>query len=467
VTEGRSTLVVAIDGPAGSGKSTVARAVARALGLRYLDTGSLYRAVTRRVLDAGIDPADSEAVAERARAVELSVDTGPDAPAVQADGLDLTTAVRSPEVTAAVSAVSAVPQVREHLLAVQRKVIGDGGIVVEGRDIGTTVAPDAPIKVFLTAKPEIRAHRRTLESTSSPDAGALLTVEADLRRRDAHDAGRSTSPLTKAPDAVEIDTTELPVDKVVARIVDLAAAVPADPEEPTQHTRAVIYDGEPGTPFVRSVAHPHRWVMRLCRVIGRVLFPLVFRMRVVGRDNVPAAGPVIIAGNHTGFLDGPTVFATARRMPYFLVKAEMYTGGPYARLLDWLGQIPINRGRPDRTALRRGLGVLTDGHPLGMFPEGSRGSGDLESVQHGIAYLALRAGCPIVPVACFGTGDANFAGRRRLRRARVDVDYGAPFRITGTADPRSRRAVAEAAEEIRRQLVSHLAAAAARAGRAP
>jgi 1-acyl-sn-glycerol-3-phosphate acyltransferase len=223
---------------------------------------------------------------------------------------------------------------------------------------------------------------------------------------------------------------------------------------------------QPGfDPFVRSVARPHRLVMLAARLFGKVAFPIVFRLRVYGRDTLPFDGPVIIAGNHTGFLDGPTVFATARRMPYFLVKAEMYTGGVFARPLDWLGQIPINRGRPDRTALRRGLEVLAAGHPLGMFPEGSRGSGDMGSVQHGIAYLALHAGCPIVPVACFGTRDEDFAGRRRLRRARVDVVYGAPFRAESTADPRSRRAVAEAAESIRRNLVAHLDAATELTGR--
>jgi 1-acyl-sn-glycerol-3-phosphate acyltransferase len=245
-------------------------------------------------------------------------------------------------------------------------------------------------------------------------------------------------------------------------VTDAAAQSKPDTDDLAVHTTA---DPPEAEPFVRSVGRPSRAFMRLCRLIGRTLWPLVFRLHVYGRDRLPTTGPVIIAGNHTGFLDGPTVFATARRMPYFLVKAEMYTGGPFARPLDWLGQIPINRGRPDRVALRRGLDVLTQGHPLGMFPEGSRGAGDLESVQHGIAWLALRAHCPIVPVACFGTRDEDFKGKRGLRRARVDVVYGAPFHVEISGDPRSRRAVAEAAEQIRTALVAHLAAATELTGR--
>jgi CMP/dCMP kinase len=222
VTEGLRTLVVAIDGPAGSGKSTVAQAVARRLGLRYLDTGALYRALTYRVLAAGVDPADAGAVAELGARLRLEPDTDPAQPAIRVDGVDLSAAVRSPEVTAAVSAVSAIPAVRAQLLDLQRALIGAGGIVVEGRDIGTTVVPQAPVKIFLTANPEARAQRRSLESTSRGGSPSTLTVEAELRRRDELDTTRRASPLTRAPDAVEIDTTGLDVDEVVELIIERA-----------------------------------------------------------------------------------------------------------------------------------------------------------------------------------------------------------------------------------------------------
>jgi cytidylate kinase len=467
--EGLDRVVIAIDGPSGSGKSTVARSVAERLGLRYLDTGAMYRAVTARVLAAEVDPGDADAVVTIAESVQLEPRTDPARPGIRVDGEDLTAAVRGPEVTATVSAVSALPAVRARLVAVQRAVIGDGGIVVEGRDIGTTVAPDAAVKIFLTADAAARAHRRTLETRSTVDDTSLASTERDLRRRDELDSSRAASPLTQAADAVAIDTTDLPVGEVVDRIIALASVAVGGPADRPAEPGVVRRPSGPVDvgPLVRSQAAPKALAMRIARLIGRVLFPLVFRLRVLGRDRMPARGPVIMAGNHTGFLDGPAVFATARRRAYFFIKAELY-GGPQDRWLDWLGQIPINRGRPDRTALGRGLDVLSRGEVLGMFPEGTRGSGDLETVQHGIAYLALRANCPVVPVACFGTLEALPKDSRFPRwRAPVDVVYGEPFHVEVEADPRTRRAVAQAAEEIRSRLVAHLAAAGEQTGRAP
>jgi 1-acyl-sn-glycerol-3-phosphate acyltransferase len=171
---------------------------------------------------------------------------------------------------------------------------------------------------------------------------------------------------------------------------------------------------------------------------------------------VPTSGPVLLAGNHTSFLDGPLVFSLAPRTALFYVKEEMYASA-VARPLDWLGQIPINRGRPDRVALRRGCDALARGEAVGMFPEGSRGSGDLETVQHGIAYLALKAGCPVVPVACLGSAAVLPPGSRLPRwKAPIAVVFGPPFSVQTSTDPRTRRAAAEAAEEIRSQLAAHL-----------
>ena len=219
-------VVIAVDGPSGSGKSTVARGVARALGLRYLDTGAMYRAVTWAVLQRGLDPGDAAAVGELAESALLDMGTDPSAPCVAIDGADATVAVRSEPVTAAVSTVSAVPAVRAAMVRRQRELIAGGGIVVEGRDIGTTVAPDATLKIFLTADPAARAQRRGLELAGEQlDATALDRTRADLLRRDAADAGRAASPLAQADDAVVVDSTDLGPDEVVARVLDLLAAV--------------------------------------------------------------------------------------------------------------------------------------------------------------------------------------------------------------------------------------------------
>ncbi len=224
-----ASVVVAVDGPSGSGKSSTARAVAARLGLRYLDTGAMYRALTWAVLDHGVDPADPVAVADLAGRVDLVSGTDPARPTITVDGTDVAGPIRGADVTAAVSTVSAVPAVRAAMVQCQRELIGSGGIVVEGRDIGSVVAPDAPVKIFLTADVQARARRRTAQ-VGGPDDSHAATRD-DLDRRDRLDSSRVASPLTRAADAVDVDTTEHSLDEVVAQVVDLvrvavAKAVP-------------------------------------------------------------------------------------------------------------------------------------------------------------------------------------------------------------------------------------------------
>ena len=210
-------VVVAIDGTSGSGKSSTSRGVASRLGLRYLDTGAMFRAMTWWMLQRGIDVEDPDAVAAEADAPVLVSGTDPEAPTITVGDTDVAVAIRSQEVTAAVSAVSVVPEVRARLLQEQRDIISDGDIVVEGRDIGTVVAPDAAVKVYLTADPSARAERRTAEMTG----GTVQATEADLLRRDRIDSGRATAPLTMADDAHHIDTTGFTLREVIDQVVAL------------------------------------------------------------------------------------------------------------------------------------------------------------------------------------------------------------------------------------------------------
>jgi CMP/dCMP kinase len=210
--------VVAVDGPAGSGKSTVSRRLATALQARYLDTGAMYRAVTWAALHAGVDPSDTEAVVKIAAEAELASGTDPDRPFIRVDGRPVDDEIRGPDVTGAVSAVAAIPAVRAIMLDQQRQIIAAAGrIVVEGRDIGAVVAPDAELKVYLTASATERARRRSAEQEADVAATA-----ADLARRDKIDSTRHVSPLAQAPDAVVLDTTELGIDEVVDRLLHLA-----------------------------------------------------------------------------------------------------------------------------------------------------------------------------------------------------------------------------------------------------
>ena len=213
-------MVIAIDGPGGVGKSTVARAVAAQLGLAYLDTGATYRAATLAVLEAGVAPDDGRAAAEIVDGVELGYSHG----RIYLDDRDVATAVRSAEVTANSSTVSAHPAVRERIVAFQRLWVAVHGnhAVVEGRDIGTVVFPDAPAKIFLTADPEIRAARRAGDPEA--DGRAVATIAQELNARDRADSTRAASPLEPAHDAVVVDTGELTIDEVVASVLAVVAS---------------------------------------------------------------------------------------------------------------------------------------------------------------------------------------------------------------------------------------------------
>lgn len=219
--------IIAIDGPSGSGKSSVAKGVARELGLDYLDTGAIYRAMTWWMISHGIDVEDAGAVAELVAEPVIDSITDPDSPGILLDGQDVGDPIRGPEVTAAVSLVSAVPEVRARLLHWQRREVDQSaargrGIVVEGRDIGSVVLPNADVKVFLTAHPSVRAQRRAAQDAGAAHGSVgLKETEASLQRRDEIDSTRASAPLVKPEGAVEVDATELTLPQVIAAVVDL------------------------------------------------------------------------------------------------------------------------------------------------------------------------------------------------------------------------------------------------------
>jgi CMP/dCMP kinase len=218
----KTPLIIAIDGPAGAGKSTVARELARRLGLVYVDSGATYRAAALQVLDSGISPTDAEAVIRLLDRSEIQFVTQGSQWRILLNGGDATSRIRSPQVTLAAAQVSRLPEVRKKLVALQRRLAGERGLVMEGRDIGTVVFPEAPLKVFLEADPEERARRRLGQEEAEGRRATLEQTAGEIRQRDRLDAERKISPLVAAPDAVRIDSTHLTAEQVVERILDLA-----------------------------------------------------------------------------------------------------------------------------------------------------------------------------------------------------------------------------------------------------
>jgi cytidylate kinase len=420
---------VAIDGPSGSGKSTVARELARRHGWRWVDTGAMYRALTWWVLDQGIDPADTAAVAAAADRLPLVLGTDPDRPRVEVGGQDITEAIRSDSVTAAVSTVSAIPAVRAAFVARQRHLAGAGGVVMEGRDIGTTVLPGATLKIFLTAGAEQRAARRAREH-----GGDTRAVAAAIGVRDRLDSSRAASPLRRAADAVLIDSSHLGVADVVGQAeARLARECSVLAEVTTGEGR----------------------VLRAVRRVARLVVHAVLRVRLVGVERIPS-GAVLLAGNHTGFLDGPLVYVVLDRPAMFLAKAELFSG-IWARVLRAVRQVPVARGTPDRHALRSAVTMLKAGGVVAMFPEGTRGEGKLETIQDGVGYIAARTGCPVVPVVCRGTAEALPKGKFLPKwRTPVEVVFGEPFTVISSTPLRRadiRRAAEQIADELRSLVV--------------
>ena len=425
-----STRVIAIDGPVGSGKSTVARAVARRLGVDYLDTGAMYRSVALAALRRGIDPetAGGEALAEVA--VGLQLDVGE---RVQLDGEDVTDELRTPEVGRAVSAVAAEPMVREELVRRQRDwARAHGGGVVEGRDIGSVVFPDAELKVFLTASDEERARRRAADE----DADALA-------RRDRLDSSRAASPLAVAEGAVVVDSTGRDVDDVVDEIVGRftgeveereGAAAPAPAPEPVAGARP---GDDRSSPEARrpgpepQYGPPTRLALTMYRVVRAAIHGvarLLFRVTYEGLENVPTSGAFIVAPVHRSNIDfGLASVLTKRRMRY-MGKESLWKVGWFGRFITMLGAFPVRRGAADRNALHRCMELLAGGEPLVLFPEGTRRSGPLVTeLYEGAAYVAIRTGSPIVPVAIGGSERALPKGAKIPRPAKVRVIVGAPI----------------------------------------
>jgi CMP/dCMP kinase len=407
------TFSISIDGPSGSGKTTTARLVAKKLGLRHVDTGAMYRAVTLVALERGVDLGDGERLGAVASELDIVVEQDVRGePRVRVGARDVTEMVRSPQVTAAVSAVSAHRSVRAAMVRRQRELSEQGGVILEGRDIGSVVLPWADVKIYLDATVRVRAERRAAELSRNGVATTIDEVERDLIRRDTLDASREASPLVRPVGAWLVDTSEATIEGEVDRVASIATETAAERARMVERTE----------PSQRRRVPYHATIL-LVRFLYRVLFGLRWKSLL----KTERAQHYIFASNHISYFDPPAVSITLPREVHFVAKDSLFKIWWLGPVIRFYNAFPIRRNLFDREAMATALAILERGRSLLIFPEGGRiAGGELGGARSGVGYLAVRSGAPVVPVYVEGTDRLRDC---LLRRTRVRVVHGKPIRI--------------------------------------
>lgn len=395
---------IAIDGPAASGKSTLARALAERLGLVMVNSGAMYRAVTWKILREEIDPADTAAVIRVLDRMDIHCGHEGSISTIRIDGTDLTPFLRDPEINANVSTVSAIPQVRERLVALQRDYLKRTHVVMEGRDIGSIVFPDTPFKIYIDADPSVRDERRSGE-------GEIDSVS----QRDAADSSRKTAPLVVADGATKLDTSAL----TISGVVDAAIRILGMQGFPLpQH----LPDEEPPTPM--------RWIYWLGWMSFGAAYRTFFGLRVIGNENLIKAGPVLIASNHQSFLDPPLIGNLYQTEMVYFARKSLFKGFGKWLYPQW-NAIPIDQEKPDTSSMKAAIRNLKEGRRVLVFPEGQRTlDGSINEAAPGIGMIAAKAGVPIQPVRIFGADKALPRGSGKISLARITVKVGPPILLT-------------------------------------
>jgi len=406
--------VIAIDGPAGSGKSTTAKALAHKFGLLYIDTGAMYRALTWAALTEGVDLSDADALADLLVGAELELSPAKSDVSVRWNGRDVSEAIRTPEVEAAVSLVSSHGPVRRNMVRRQQTMGREGGVVMEGRDIGSVVLPLATAKIYLSASLEARAERRFKQYQQRGQAVSRDDLTRDLAERDRKDSERKNSPLSISPDAQVIDSSDMTLE------LQNDACAEACLVNPTLD-RELICDLETA---IREIPWHYRFAYAVMKGLARF-----YGLRKVGNEGRALPRGCIVAANHISMWDPPLIGSTFFRYPvHTLAKAELFKGlvGVAIRALD---TIPIRRRGFDARAFRTAGKALADGHNLFIFPEGTRKAiGHPGPIKSGLGILVQTTMAPMQPVFIRGNQGRMPGGSTT---SPLEVRYGPVVRWHG------------------------------------
>ena len=387
---------IAIDGPGGAGKSSVAKAVSKALGIIYVDTGALYRNIGLYMLENDIEPTDADKVSQALDNINIELKFENGRQIILLNGVDKGDAIRTPEASMAASAVSAIPAVRDYLLDMQRNTAKKNSVVMDGRDIGTVILPDAEVKIFLTASPKARAERRYKELLAKGKDVTFKQVYDEMVQRDKNDATREVAPCTKAKDAILLDNSKLNQKQTVDAILKIV-------KKKTKDT----------TPLYQVL-----------KVIVSPIYRLLFNVRVKGKENVPKSGGVLLCPNHISALDVISIGTVCPRQITCIAKKELFSVPVLGWLIKALGAVKIDRGGGDVGAIKTAVKAIGDGKTVVIFPQGHRYPAvnpETTPVRGGAGLIAYHAGCDIVPV-CINIKKGKYGLFRK-----TEIIYGKPI----------------------------------------
>jgi len=407
--------VIAIDGPAGSGKSSTAKALAQKFGLLYIDTGAMYRALTQAALVAGVAPDDEKGLVDLLAQAELELQPARGEVTVLWNRNDVSAAIRTPEVEQLVSQVASHPEVRREMVLRQQHFGRAGGVVMEGRDIGSVVFPLATAKIFLSASLDARVDRRYRQYAQRGRNVTRTELARDLAERDRQDSERAISPLRVSPDAIVIDSSSMTLEQqndACARACLVNTNLDRLLDDDLVAAR-------------RELPSNYRFAYAVMRAVARF-----YGVRQVGNEGKALPRGCIIAVNHISMWDPPFVGSTFHRYPvHTLAKAELFRIWPLGRIFRWIDSIPIQRQGYDTHAFDEARGVLQQGHNLLIFPEGTRRAiGHPGPVRSGLGIVVQASRAPVLPIFVRGSyGKVPGGGRH----SPAEISYGPLLRWHG------------------------------------
>lgn len=422
---------VALDGPSGAGKSTIAKAVAKKLEYVYVDTGALYRSIALYLIEHKVDLDNTDDIKSALNGIELKLTYVDGSQRVMLCGEDVSDKIRTPEISMGASKVSAVPAVREFLFDLQQNIAKENNIIMDGRDIGTVVLPNADVKIFLTASAEERANRRFKELKEKGDKSTYDEVLADIKLRDYNDMNREIAPLKKSDDAVEVDTTSLNLEESVDKIYNTVISELKKKLKKTDDRNDNNTNDEKSkyssrklpeiNPVDRSnkLSNFRMFWYSILRPIVLLIYHIFYNLKFVGKENIPKDGSYIFASNHRSFAD-PVLISLPTRVPFsFMAKEELFNQNIFFTwLIKAFGAFPVTRGKGDTSAIDMSLERLNKGFNLVIFPEGTRSKdGRVGKGKTGVALIAAIAQVPVIPVGIIFEGKLKF-------RKKVVVKFG-------------------------------------------